>query len=112
MSDCLFCKIIEKKIPSKMEYEDQDFFAFYDISPQAPVHLLVIPKKHIEKIGAINQDDEVLMGKLIGCAKKIADKNGWKDYRLLFNNGAEAGQTVFHIHLHLLSGRKMTWPPG
>lgn len=112
MSDCLFCKIIEKKIPAKIEFENDDFLAFYDINPQAPVHLLIIPKKHIEKIGELQTSDASLIGRLILCAKQIAESKNWKDYRLLFNNGVESGQTVFHIHLHLLSGRKMTWPPG
>lgn len=112
MSDCLFCKIIEKKIPAKIEYEDKDVLAFYDISPQAPTHLLFIPKKHLEKISVVSSEDELLIGKVIFCAKKIAEKKGWKDYRLVLNNGLEAGQTVFHLHFHLLSGRKMNWPPG
>ncbi|MSR78288.1 MAG: histidine triad nucleotide-binding protein [Candidatus Omnitrophica bacterium] len=112
MSDCLFCKIIEKKIPAKIEYEDPEFLAFYDIHPQAPSHLLIIPKKHIEQIGDLQDVDETLIGRLILRAKQIAKKNSWKDYRLVFNSGLEAGQTVFHIHLHLLSGRKMDWPPG
>ena len=112
MVDCLFCKMIEKKIPAKIEFENQDFLAFHDINPQAPVHLLVIPKKHIEKIAVLQVSDDALIGKLVLCAKQIAETRNWKDYRLLFNNGTEAGQTVFHLHLHLLSGRKMTWPPG
>ena len=112
MPDCLFCKIIEKKIPAKIEYEDPDFLAFHDINPQAPIHVLLIPKKHITSMSALQDSDEKLMGQLILRAKTIAEKREWKDYRFVFDNGLEAGQTVFHIHLHLLSGRKMAWPPG
>ena len=112
MTECLFCSIIDKKIKAKIEYEDENILAFYDINPQAPVHILVIPKKHIDKISSLTEKDSELVGKVILGAKKIAAGKGWNDYRLLFNNGPEAGQTVYHIHLHLLSGRKMHWPPG
>ena len=110
--DCLFCKIIRKEIPAKIEYEDEDVLAFHDINPQAPVHILVIPKKHISQISELQESDSVMAGRVIVRAKKIAEERKWRDYRLLFNNGPEAGQTVYHIHMHLLSGRKMTWPPG
>ncbi len=111
-SDCLFCKVLERKIPAKVEYEDDKLLAFYDINPQAPVHLLLVPKKHIEKISDLEENHIALTGSLIYKAARIAEKNHWTDYRLVFNNGAQAGQSVFHIHLHLLSGRKMRWPPG
>ena len=112
MPDCLFCKIIKGEIPGKKEYEDDAIFAFHDINPQAPVHLLIIPKKHIEKIDALQPEDAGVIDKIIFGAKKIAAARGWTDYRLVFNNGPQSGQTVYHIHLHLLSGRRMSWPPG
>lgn len=112
MSSCLFCRIQKKEIPAKFEYEDKDFFVIHDINPQAPHHVLLIPNQHREKISDLESADSELMGKLILGAKKIADKNKWSDYRLVLNNGQEAGQSVFHIHLHLLSGRRMGWPPG
>lgn len=112
--ECLFCKIIDKKIPAQLEYEDEDMAAFRDVNPQAPLHLLIVPKKHIAKIEDLTESDSELMGKLIVLAKKLAkEKNVEKgSFRLVFNNGALAGQSVFHIHLHLLGGRKMSWPPG
>ena len=112
MSACLFCRMISGDIKAKVEYQDEDLLAIHDINPQAPFHLLVIPKKHVEKISDLKEEDSSLSGKLILGAKKIAEKNGWKDYRLVFNNGPEAGQSVYHVHLHLLSGRRMGWPPG
>lgn len=112
MSDCLFCRMVSGEIKAKVTYEDAEIFAFYDINPQAPNHLLVIPKKHIEKISDLETDDAALIGKVVCGAQKIAAQNAWNDYRLVFNNGPEAGQSVYHIHLHLLSGRRMTWPPG
>lgn len=112
MSNCLFCRMIQKEIQARVEAEDETMIAIHDINPQAPAHLLVIPKKHIESISALTDADSILIGELIQSARKIAQKNGWSDYRLVFNNGAQAGQSVFHVHLHLLSGRKMHWPPG
>lgn len=112
MSDCLFCRIIKKEVRARTEHETADIFAFHDINPQAPFHVLVVPKKHIEKVSAAGEQDKQLLGELLLQAKQIAAKNNWADYRLVFNNGAEAGQTVFHVHLHLLAGRRMTWPPG
>lgn len=112
MSSCLFCRVERKEIPAKIEYEDDKVIAFHDINPQAPVHLLLIPRRHIEKIGSLESRDISIVGELVYRAKEIASRRGWPDYRLLFNNGPEAGQTVYHIHLHLLSGRAMGWPPG
>jgi histidine triad (HIT) family protein len=115
MSDsCIFCKIIEKKIPSRIVYEDQHVFAFEDVNPQAPVHILVVPKKHIADIQSIAETDRELVGHLFLAAAKIATDKGLaeKGYRTVINNGAGAGQTVFHIHLHILSGRRFAWPPG
>lgn len=112
--DCLFCKIVNKTLPAKIEYEDEDVLAFSDIHPQAPIHMLVIPKRHIAKVEDLGETDAELAGKLIVLAKKLAkEKNVDKDsFRLVLNNGALAGQSVFHVHLHLLAGRKMAWPPG
>ena len=112
--DCLFCKIINKEIESSIVYEDKDILAFKDIHPQAPVHILIIPKQHIEKISDLDQQKKDIVSNLILIANNLArdnkiDKQG---YRLIFNCGADAGQLVFHIHLHLLGGRKMAWPPG
>ena len=112
MSDCLFCKIVEKQIPAKLEYEDDRVLVFHDINPQAPTHLLIIPKKHIAQVNHMSEKDSELLGSVVYRAQEVAKQKGLEDFRLVFNNGAEAGQTVFHIHLHLLSGRKMTWPPG
>ncbi len=112
MSDCLFCKIAQKKISSDLVFEDDEVVAFKDIHPQAPVHVLLIPRKHISKISDLQDGDEKMMGALISNARKLAAEKSWQDYRLVFNNGASAGQSVFHIHLHLLSGRAFAWPPG
>ena len=112
--ECLFCKIIEKEIPSGIVYEDNEIIAFNDINPQAPVHVIIIPKKHIEKISDIMSEDIDIIGKLIFTAKNIAKEQGISEsgYRLVFNCNKDAGQAVFHIHLHLLGGRKLNWPPG
>ena len=114
MADCLFCKIAAKEIPSKVVYEDDRIMAFQDVNPQAPTHDLLIPKKHIDRVADINEEDGGLLGELIFRAKEIAQEKKLSDsgFRLVFNSGAGAGQTVFHIHLHLLGGRDMTWPPG
>lgn len=112
MSDCLFCKIIDKKIPAKIELEERDLLAIHDINPQAPTHILVIPKTHIAKVDEIEKNQVALVGELIDAARRIAKSKNLSDYRLVFNNGARAGQSVFHIHLHLLGGRPMHWPPG
>jgi histidine triad (HIT) family protein len=113
-SDCLFCKIVAGKIPAELIYENDDVVAFKDISPQAPVHNLIIPKKHIAMINDINKEDETLIGKMFLAAKIIAKQEGIADdgYRTVMNCGESAGQTIFHIHLHLLAGRSLSWPPG
>ncbi len=112
MSDCLFCKIVAGDIPSEKVYEDDDYFAFNDAYPQAPTHILVIPKKHISQISEIKDEDRPLIGGLFSVANKICEEKSVSDYRLIINNGAGAGQTVFHTHLHVLAGRAMSWPPG
>ncbi len=111
-SNCLFCKIAAGDIPAEKLYEDDDMLAFRDIAPQAPVHFLVIPKKHIQDPAAISAEDEALMGKMMRVGSQVAGENGITDFRLVFNNGADAGQTVFHIHMHVLGGRSLSWPPG
>jgi histidine triad (HIT) family protein len=113
MSDCLFCKIIEGKIPSKKVYEDDRVFAFEDIQPQAPTHVLIIPKRHIVGLKEATVEDAEIIGysQLVGA--KIARDRGIEDgYRTVFNVGPRAGQSVFHIHLHLIGGRDLRWPPG
>lgn len=114
MSDCLFCKISAKKIPAKLVYEDNEVVAFDDINPQAPVHVLIVPKKHISTSLDITEEDNALIGRLFRAAGKIAEERGvaQRGFRLLMNTNAEAGQSVYHIHLHLLGGRQMNWPPG
>ncbi|MCW5211903.1 histidine triad nucleotide-binding protein [Desulfobulbus sp. TB] len=110
--DCLFCKIIQGDIPADILYEDDEVLAFWDIAPAAPTHFLVIPKKHISGPSAVTEEDEQLMGKLIRIGNQVAQKEGIEQFRLVFNSGAEAGQTVFHIHMHVLGGRSLNWPPG
>jgi len=114
MDNCIFCKIINKEIPAKIEYEDDEILGFYDISPQAPVHLVFIPKKHIESLATAEEEDFPILGRLLlqiaNTAKKLGlDKTG---YRVVNNMGSDGGQTVFHIHFHLLGKRSLHWPPG
>jgi len=112
-SDCLFCKIAVGAIPAAKLYEDAEMLAFRDISPQAPQHFLLIPKRHLNGPGAVTAADAELLGRMVFRAGEIARELGiGEGYRLVMNNGAEAGQTVFHIHLHVLGGRAMSWPPG
>lgn len=111
--DCLFCKIGAKKIPSKMVYEDGDVFAFEDISPQAPTHVLICPRKHFESLTEASEEEQAVLGKLQLVAARLArERNLLEGYRTVLNNGAGAGQSVFHLHLHLLGGRQFRWPPG
>ena len=114
MADCLFCKIIRREIPGKIVYEDDELLAFEDINPQAPTHLLVIPKRHIESLNALEDGDDQIVGAIVRRAAEIAKQRGISGggYRTVFNTNRDAGQTVFHIHLHLLGGRSMAWPPG
>lgn len=109
MSDCIFCKIIKGEIPSTNVYQDEHVTAFRDINPAAPTHILIVPNKHIESVNFIIPDDEALIGKLFAVAKQLAEKEEISEngYRLVVNTGAEAGQTVFHLHMHLLGGRPM-----
>lgn len=111
--DTLFSKIIRREIPADIVYEDDMALAFKDINPQAPVHILVIPKKPIPKLADAVPEDHALMGHLLLTAKRVAEQAGVGDgYRLVINNGEEAGQSVFHLHIHILGGRQMQWPPG
>ncbi len=113
MTDCLFCKIGKKEIPSKIVYEDDELFAFEDISPQAPSHVLICPRKHLVSLTDASAEDTTMLGKLQLLAAKIArDRKLTDGYRTVFNNGRGAGQSVFHLHLHLLGGRDFRWPPG
>jgi histidine triad (HIT) family protein len=112
VADCIFCRIVEGKIPSKKVYEDERIYAFEDISPKAPTHVLVVPKKHIATLAEVSSGDEALLGALAVRAAAIAKDRGLSDFRLVANNGEGAGQSVFHLHFHLLGGRSMSWPPG
>jgi histidine triad (HIT) family protein len=114
MSDCLFCKFVNGEIKPDTVYEDEDVLAFRDISPQAPTHILIIPKRHIATLNDLEPQDEALIGKLFLTAKKVAKGEGIdeKGYRTVINCNKEAGQSVFHIHMHLMGGRYMDWPPG
>lgn len=114
MNDCIFCKIIAGQIPSAVVFEDEDVFAFRDINPQAPQHILVVPKKHMEKLNDLTADDALTVGKLLVATCRIAREHGMdaQGYRIVLNNGEGAGQSVWHIHAHLLSGRPFRWPPG
>ena len=113
MSATLFEKIINREIPSEILYEDDLSFVIKDINPQAPTHLLIIPKKVIPKLSDASEYDQMILGHLMLVAGKIADQLGLDEtFRLVVNNGAKAGQSVFHLHLHLLSGRLLNWPPG
>jgi len=114
MPDCIFCKIIKGEIPCQKVYEDEKAFAFSDINPQAPVHILIIPKVHVASVGELNLDQYEIPSYLISVAKRIAIEKGIAEggYRIVINSGDNGGQTVHHLHLHLLGGRFMQWPPG
>ena len=112
MSDCLFCKIAEGIIPSNKVYEDEICLAFYYIDPQAPVHFLVIPKEHIASCGEITAENSAVVSHIFEVISKVAKELGMTDFRVVSNCGLQAGQSVFHLHFHVLSGRDMTWPPG
>lgn len=111
MSDCIFCKIIAGEVPAEKLYEDDEVLAIWDISPQAPVHFLVIPKKHIPMPVDVEEDDDRLTGKMLRIGAQVATENGVKDdYRIVFNNGSKSGQVVFHLHMHILGGKGKPWP--
>ena len=114
MTDCLFCRIISRELHATIVYEDEHIVAFNDINPQAPTHVLVLPRRHIASLNELMPDDDQLVGEMIRRAAAIAKQRGISTggYRTVFNTNSDAGQTVFHIHLHLLGGRQMHWPPG
>lgn len=113
MAKCIFCKIARGEIPSKTVYEDESLRAFYDAAPQAPVHILIVPKKHIASLNAVKEKDAELLLHILFKARDIAKELGLKNgYRLVINTGKDGGQTVKHLHVHLLGGRFMEWPPG
>ena len=109
MKDCIFCKIIKGEIPSNKVYEDEEILAFYDINPAAPIHILVIPKKHIDCIAHLNKEDEQLIGKIYGVINKIAEEKGFKEqgFRVIVNSGEDGGQEVMHLHFHILAGKRL-----
>jgi histidine triad (HIT) family protein len=111
---CLFCRIVAGEIPASKVYEDDRLLAFTDINPQAPLHVLVVPKQHIATLNDLSGEHDVLIGAMVRAAAKIAKEQGYdgSGYRTVFNCNAQAGQTVFHIHLHVLGGRSLSWPPG
>jgi histidine triad (HIT) family protein len=112
--DCLFCKIASRQIPANIVYEDDDMIAFRDINPQAPTHLLLVPRKHVATVNDLSTEDAALVGRLVLQAANLARAEGIADsgYRTVFNCNGDGGQSVYHIHLHLLGGRRLSWPPG
>ena len=114
MADCLFCRIVAGGIPASIVFENDQVVAFKDITPRAPTHVLIIPRRHIASLNELAPDDDALVGEMVRTAAAIAKDQGLSErgYRTVFNCNADAGQTVFHIHLHLLGGRTMAWPPG
>ena len=113
MSDCLFCKIAAGDIPADILYEDDDVVAFRDIAPQAPVHFLVIPRRHLATFAEVGEKEDALIGKMMRVGAAVAAENGiGNGFRVTLNNGADAGQLVFHLHMHVLGGRDLGWPPG
>lgn len=113
-SNCLFCKIAAGEIPSTKVYSDDELYAFRDINPAAPQHILLIPRKHVESVAHLEETDAAVMGRLMVTARKIAQQEGFAEdgFRCVINTGADGGQTVGHLHLHLLAGRHLSWPPG
>lgn len=112
MTDCLFCRIAAGEIPARIVHQDADVVAFHDISPQAPTHVLVVPRRHVESLSATGADDQELLGRLLGAAAEVARSENLVSWRLVANCGADAGQSVSHLHLHVLGGRRFSWPPG
>lgn len=114
MADCLFCRIVAGQIPGAIVYQDDRLVAFKDINPQAPMHVLIVPRRHISSLNELAEGDDTLLGEMIRCAAALAKENGHSErgYRTVFNCNEGAGQSVFHIHLHVLGGRTFSWPPG
>lgn len=113
-NNCIFCRIIEGEIPASIVYEDELAVAFRDVNPQAPVHLLVIPREHVESLNDVGRSDEQTLGHLLRVAARVANEAGLSEsgYRTVINTGADGGQSVFHLHVHVLGGRPLMWPPG
>ena len=114
MTECLFCKIVAGAIPATIVHQDDSLVAFKDITPQAPLHVLIVPKRHVATLNDLSADDDQLVGSMFRLAASLAKTHGYHErgYRTVFNTNREAGQTVFHLHLHLLAGRGLAWPPG
>ena len=114
MTDCLFCKLAAGQVPATILFQDDTLVAFKDINPQAPLHLLIIPRRHIASLNGLSDADDALVGSMARLAAAMAKEHGYDGpgYRIVFNTNRDAGQTVFHIHLHLLAGRPLAWPPG
>ncbi len=111
-SRCVFCRIVEGRAPARLVYQDEDVTAFHDRNPQAPTHILIVPNRHLRDVNQVKSDDAALMGRLFVVARRVAEGQGLSSYRLVVNTGREAGQSVFHLHMHLLGGRSFSWPPG
>ncbi len=113
-NDCIFCRVVRGEIPAKIVRQDEHTVAFRDINPQAPTHVLVVPREHVASVEAMDESQDELIGRLVSAAREIARREGisGSGYRLVINSGADAGQTVDHVHLHVLGGRSMRWPPG
>ena len=113
MIACVFCRIVRGEAPARIVYQDEDVTAFHDLHPRAPTHILIVPNCHITGVAAAEPEDSALLGKLFVIARRLAEQEGIVDgYRLVVNNGPRAGQSVFHLHVHLLGGRPLGWPPG
>jgi len=114
MDECIFCRIVQRSLPARIVFEDDEIVAFEDTRPQAPVHTLIVPRKHLASLKDATADDAALLGRMLVVATQLARERGLetRGYRTVFNTGAGAGQTVFHLHLHLLGGRVFHWPPG
>jgi histidine triad (HIT) family protein len=114
MDDCIFCQIVAKKIPARIVYEDDDLIAFEDIKPQAPVHILIIPREHFPSLNEVPEERKSILGKILLIAREIAREKdiALSGYRIVLNTARDSGQEVFHLHFHLLGGRRMSWPPG
>jgi histidine triad (HIT) family protein len=113
MGDCIFCRIANGELPARIAYQDEDVVAFHDLAPQAPWHLLLVPRRHLASLGAAGEGEAPLLGTLLAAAARLAREAGYgESFRLVANTGAQAGQSVFHLHFHLLGGRAFGWPPG
>ncbi len=113
MNECIFCRIVRGEAPARIVYQDEAVTAFHDLNPQAPVHVLIVPNRHISGVAQVEPEDEPMLGRLFTVARRVAEEMGVdRGYRLVVNNGRPAGQSVFHLHLHLLGGRSFQWPPG